>query len=82
MLEIANAEEQYILDTRQYGTLAQLGLSVPSEVAENYTVTVAADNAATPPTYTITGTAIGGQVSDGDISLLSDGTKTPADKWQ
>jgi type IV pilus assembly protein PilE len=42
-------------------------------------------SAVTNPTtssYTITATATGNQVSDGDLTLSSDGTKTPTDKWK
>ncbi|MEJ1297169.1 MAG: type IV pilin protein [Candidatus Sedimenticola sp. (ex Thyasira tokunagai)] len=82
MLEIANAQEQYMLDTRQYATLAQLGLSVPSGVSDNYTVTVTPENDETPPNFTVDATATGGQASDGNLTLLSNGSKTPTDKWQ
>lgn len=41
-----------------------------------YTLTVAVNNSATPPSFTMTATAIGQQVGDGDLTLKSDGTKT------
>lgn len=46
-----------------------------------YDVTMAVDNAAAPPTYTITATAVGAQVSDGNVTLNSIGQKAPSDKW-
>lgn len=86
LLDIANREEQYMLDARQYtATLGAEGLNmaVPSEVSDFYTVTIAANNAATPPTYVITATPIEGkrQENDGPLTLSSTGVKTPADKW-
>ena len=34
-----------------------------------------------PPGFTVTFTAIGGQVPDGDLTVNSFGVKTPAEKW-
>jgi type IV pilus assembly protein PilE len=83
MLDLANREEQYLLDMRAYGTLAQLGMSVPAEVSPYYTVSIAVDNTATPPTYTISAAPISGtmQENDGTLSLDSTGAKSPSDKW-
>ena len=89
MLEAMNRQEQYILVMRQYSNSpTTLGLSmdgftcIAANCSNNwYTVTIAANNAAAPPTYTVTATAIGGQVSDGNLTLTSTGAKTPADKW-
>jgi len=46
-----------------------------------YDITIVVDNAAAPPTYAITATAIGAQVSDGNLTLNSIGQKAPSDKW-
>ena len=46
-----------------------------------YDITMVVDNAAAPPTYTITATAVGAQVSDGNVTLNSIGQKAPSDKW-
>ncbi len=89
MLEAMNREEQYILVMRQYNTSpTTLGLSMDgftctaTQCANNwYQVTITVNNAAAPPTYMVTATAIGGQVSDGNLTLSSTGAKTPADKW-
>jgi len=65
MLTVAGKQEQYILDARMYATsMTVLGItSVPSEVSQNYTVTVSANNAATPPSYTVTATPTGSQAT-------------------
>ena len=50
-------------------------LSLTSCTNGSYTVTVAVNNAATPPTFTATGTAIGKQVSDGNLTINHLGAK-------
>lgn len=89
MLDTMNRQEQYLLDARQYTTsFTNIGITkdgwtcTAASCTNNfYTVTVAVDNSAAPPTYTITATAKGGQVPDGDLTINSLGVKTPADKW-
>jgi len=93
IMGVANKQEQYMLDARQYATtLAILGISsVPAEVSGNYTVTVTANNAATPPTYLITATPTGTQATRdtkcGAVTIDQAGTKgkggtgTVADCW-
>jgi type IV pilus assembly protein PilE len=84
MLDIANREEQYMLDARSYATgstaLTTLNITVPATVTPNYTISVAAVTG--PPVgYLITATAIGNQLPDGDLTLSSTGAKTPSSKW-
>lgn len=84
MVDIGSREQQYLLDARLYtATIGSGGLNmtVPTDVSPNYTLAVAVDNTAAPPTFTITATAIGRQVSDGNLTLNSLGQKTPAGKW-
>lgn len=91
MLNIASREEQFLLDSRQYtGTLSGGIFTTPPEgwtctaaACSNarYNVTVVANNAATPPTFVITATAVGQQLSDGNLTLNNLGQKTPTTKW-
>lgn len=84
MLDIANREEQYMLDARVYTATIGAGglaLTTPAQLTSRYTFAVAL-NAGPPPAYTITATAIGPQAGDGALTLASDGTKAPADKWK
>jgi len=82
MMDIANRQQQFLLANRAYASsIADLNYSLPSELSGKYTAAVSADNTATPPSFTITFTAIGAQASDGDLSLNSQGEKTPAAKW-
>lgn len=89
LLNVANREEQYVLDARQYATATtnaevntNLGLSVPSEVSKYYTVTIA-NGAGGVRTFVITATPLAGsaQASDGPLTLDNAGTKGPANKW-
>lgn len=92
MMSLSTRQEQIMLDRREYlaATNAQLTattpptglLGVPPEVSRNYTVVI--NVAATPPAYSIVATPIAGkaQAKDGAITLASDGTKSPADKWK
>lgn len=69
MVTVANRQEQSMLNARSYfqaGTPADwtaASLVVPKEVSDNYTVTVTADNALTPPAYTVTAAPIGSQLA-------------------
>lgn len=82
MLEIASAQERYLVDNRSYATdTATLGYSStvqPPAVSSNYKITMA-PQAGPPPSYVITATRINGQVNDtcGTLTLAGDGTKTP-----
>ena len=80
MMEMANREHQYFVANRSFATGAQLNYTLPPDVDNNYNYVINTA-AGTPPTFLITFTPIGGQASDGDLSLDSQGVKTPADKW-
>lgn len=97
MLTIANKEEQYALDVRQYfsvptfsagctnplagAPLASIGITPPPNVSRNYSIDICANSAAAPPTYIITATPIGNQLTAdtqcGVLTLKQDATKTP-----
>jgi type IV pilus assembly protein PilE len=86
MMDIANKQQFYLSSQRQYASsLSDFpGYVLPAEVSRFYTVTLAADNAGTPPTFTITATPTGAQVDDGVLTLDSTGTKMragDATKW-
>jgi type IV pilus assembly protein PilE len=84
MFQIANRQEQILLDTRAYaGSLAATNLSAPPELTGKYAFTVASTTSTTgPPTYTITAVPAGSQLANdtkcGTLSLNSAGTKTAA----
>ncbi|GAB6041035.1 type IV pilin protein [Endothiovibrio diazotrophicus] len=94
MVMIANREEQYILDARSYSAdPTVLGIAKdqwectgddPARCFNDYyTVTITVDNAATPPTWSVSAVAAGSQAVDGDLSFNSTGAKTHGseDHW-
>lgn len=61
LLGIANRQEQYFLDAREYAAnMTTLGATPPPEVAEHYTIATTATNNATPPGFQVTATPISG----------------------
>jgi type IV pilus assembly protein PilE len=82
MMDLAQREAQYLLDARAYAsTAAALGYTAtPADVARYYTIGIAAP-VVSPPAFTITATAIGAQVADGNLTIDNQGTKTPSGKW-
>ncbi len=80
MMSVAQLQQQYFTDNRSYAsTVAGLNSSVPATVSPYYTISIV--TGATPPTYTITATAIGSQIADGNLMLDNFGTKTPSSLW-
>jgi type IV pilus assembly protein PilE len=82
MLEIANRQQQYLLSNRAYTNDLSLlgGYTLPLDVAAKYSAAVTLGGGAVP-SYSMTFTALGSQASDGNLTLTSEGVKTPADKW-
>ena len=86
MMQVADRQAQYLLDARNYAVtstaLTTLNVTVPTDVASRYTITVTAadgtNTASTPPTYTIVATPIstGPQAVDGTLTLTHTGAKT------
>ena len=90
MSDIANRQEQYLLDQRTYtDTIGSggLGMTPPQETSGLYTFATAAGGndcmgtALPTPGYTVTATATGLQTSDGSLCLDSVNHRTPTDKW-
>lgn len=80
MMDLAQRQQQYFTDNRTYVTaVATLNSPVPATVSPYYTVVIT--TGATPPSFTVTATAIASQAPDGDLTLTNTGAKTPADKW-
>jgi type IV pilus assembly protein PilE len=82
MLDVANREQQYLLDAKTYTEDIPdvLKLTPSTDLTSRYTFAVAVV-VGPPPSFTITATAIGSQASDGNLTLDSQGSKTPANKW-
>jgi type IV pilus assembly protein PilE len=80
MMDIANRERQYFTANRVFADEGELNYALPEDVSGKYTFTITPD-AGPPPSFTINFTAVGAQAADGDLSLDSEGVKTPLDKW-
>jgi type IV pilus assembly protein PilE len=89
MLSVAQKQEQYLMDARQYAEIANhaaftstLGMNVPTDVSRFYAVTVAYVGGSTR-TYQIQAAPISGttQATDGTLTLDNAGAKGPAGKW-
>jgi type IV pilus assembly protein PilE len=85
MMELATRQQQFFVANRVYAegdeTANDLGFSLPPEVADNYDFDLVAVPGP-PPGFTITFTAKGGQLDDGNLTLNSEGVKGPAEKWK
>src|SRR5579864_4260223 len=87
LLDLVQQQQQYFTDNRAYASaVATLNDPLPSEVSPYYTVAIASGTIAvpaqtTPPAFAITATAIGTQVSDGNLQIDSTGAKTPSSAW-
>lgn len=80
LMDLAQRQQQYLTDNRAYAADASsLGVPVPASVVPFYTVQI--NTGATPPSFTITATAIGSQAPDGNLSVDNTGARTPAGKW-
>ena len=86
MLDVAQREQQIFLDSRSYRAVADnaafpasINLTVPTRLSALYEFAVETDGP--PPTFTVTATAKGKQLADGNLTMDSTGNKTPVDKW-
>jgi type IV pilus assembly protein PilE len=80
MMDIANREQQFLLANRSYANKTALGYAVPAEVSANYDWDITVGTG-TVPSFTVTFAPKGSQQSDGDLSLTSEGVKSPPNKW-
>lgn len=89
MLDLANREQQYLLDNRSFlgggasAVTTLLPSGVPAEVSSFYTLTITA-TAGPPPTFEVKATPKTGTVMAGEspFTLDQDGTRLPAGKWK
>ncbi len=84
MLDIANRQQQFLITNRSYAdkaTLETSGYTLPADISNKYTYAINLGGGVVP-SYSLTFTAIGTQSSDGNLTINSEGVKTPADKWK
>ena len=83
MMDLANREQQFLLSNRTYvlyPAITNSGSSLPAELSAKDTPDITVGTASVPA-FTITFRAAGSQLSDGDLTLNSEGVKAPASKW-
>lgn len=89
MLDLANREQQYLLDRRAFlgggasAVTTLLPAGIPVEVSNFYDMTITA-TAGPPPTFEVKATPKAGSLMAGEtpFTIDQDGTKLPADKWK
>ena len=88
LMQVAQRQAQYFLDSRSYATQDTiLGLvPVPAQVAQQYQITIGPATPTTPPTFTATATPLAGSVQQAYrepvLSVAQDGSKSPSSFWQ
>ena len=84
LMQVAGRQQQRMLDVRSYASaLADLNLSLPSEMTGHYTVDIVPD-VGPPPSFTLTATAVGKQAADSgcsELTLTNTGVKSPTQCW-
>ena len=51
LMDLAQRQEQFLIDSRQYGTAAELNVAMPADVAQDYAVTVTLNAAGARPFF-------------------------------
>jgi type IV pilus assembly protein PilE len=90
LMDIAQREQQYLIDARAYADFNTLNPSVPGDVTAYYNIQICQTAAGAcnppggaPPTFAVIATPIAGSPQAGDPVLTIDntGAKTPANVW-
>lgn len=84
--DLALRQEQYLVDSRKYGSLADLKMATPpSNIGTYYTITLPVRSDGPPPTFTLQAepTGVGSQNKDkcGTMTIDNTGAKTPTGCW-
>ena len=82
LLDIAQREQQYLIDARAYANAAALGTTTPVDVSTYYTINIV-PAAGPPPGFTVTAIPKAGTAQAGDPTLSIDnfGAKLPLGVW-
>lgn len=89
LMDIAQREQQYMLDQRQYAAGAtasalstNLSVTLPTSVTQFYNVSVTTSSGP-PPSFLATAAPIAGTAQGGDVTLTIDqtGSKQPTGTW-
>ena len=83
MMDVVSRQQQFLLANRAYASKTVLeasGFALPSSVALRYGYTVDV-GAGTVPAFLVTFQPTGAQAVDGNLTISSEGVKTPVEKW-
>jgi type IV pilus assembly protein PilE len=83
LTDAASRQQQFLVDRRAYAaSIPSLNVTPPTDLAAKFTFTIATADGP-PPTFTLTGQAIGDQLNDQcpTITLDNTGNRTPAGCW-
>ena len=87
LMTVAQRQEQYFLDGREFASQATIFAldPVPPAVAEQYVVTVGPATPTTPPTYLASAAPRPGSLQaayrEPALSIAQDGSKSPSSAW-
>jgi type IV pilus assembly protein PilE len=83
MMDVVNRQQQFLLANRAYASKTVLeasGYALPASVSAKYGYTVDVGTG-TVPSFEVTFTPTGTQATDGDLTINSEGVKSPIGKW-
>jgi type IV pilus assembly protein PilE len=83
LTDAASRQQQFLVDRRAYAaSIPSLNVTPPTDLAAKFTFTIATADGP-PPTFTLTGQAIGDQLKDQcpTITLDNTGNRTPTGCW-
>lgn len=81
LMDIAQSEQQYLLDKRSYADQLTLNPAIPEKVRRYYDIRITVPPG--PPAFTVAATPRPGttQAGDGTLTIDHAGKKAPGDKW-
>lgn len=84
MMDVVTRQQQRMLDVRNFtDKLSDLGITLPTQVDNAYTVKITPDTSSAVPKFTVTATPKGGQAKEscGTLSVTDRAVKSPAQCW-
>ncbi len=84
MMDVVTRQQQYMLDVRSYAAnVSDLGVTVPAQVSDAYTLTLTLSAAGAVPAFTLTAVPKGAQTKEacGTLSVTNRAVKSPAQCW-
>lgn len=79
MMAVAGRQQQFLVDTKAYGKLADVGVATPANVSTAYTIAMPEGSlTASPPSFLLTLTPVSDQMQEkcGTLTIDNTGAKT------